>query len=223
MSCATPSGRTPARRAWRRAAVGAFRLALLAAAFLALAPRGANAPGTDRATLLAGARAEMPEVVKLGGERDGFHELLDANDNTRGWVTGTFPHASNIRGYSGPSELLVVLDTAGKVRAVRLIESADTAGHVDKVLADGEFWAQWAGREEAELGDLGKPRIVSGATLTSEAMARGVAARFGATGMDEWFTRDIDVATVARWFPQADRIEAGDRAGDNRVFAGGKE
>ena len=61
----------------------------------------------------------MPEVVKLGGERDGFHELLDAAGDTRGWVTGTFPHAANIRGYNGPSELMVVLDTAGKVRAVR--------------------------------------------------------------------------------------------------------
>lgn len=203
--------------------MGGFRLALLAAAFLALAPHGADAPGTDRATLLAGARKEMPEVVKLGNERDGFHELLDADDNSRGWVTGTFPQASNIRGYNGPSELMVVLDTAGKVRAVRLISSADTAGHVDKIIADSEFWAQWTGREEAELGDLGTPRIVSGATLTSEAMARGVAARFGATGMDQWFTRKIEPSTVAPWFPQADRIEPGGRAGDSRVFAGGNE
>ena len=88
-----------------------------------------------------------------------------------------------------------------------MIDSADTAGHVEKVVADSEFWAQWTGRGEAELGDLGTPRIVSGATLTSEAMARGVAARFGAKGMDEWFTKKIEPATVARWFPKADRIE----------------
>lgn len=203
--------------------VGVFRIALLAAAMLALAPRGAEVPGSDRATLLAGARKEIPDVVKLGNERDGFHELLDKNDVNRGWVTGTFPHAANIRGYNGPSELMVLLDTAGKVRAVRLIDSADTAGHVDKVLADGAFWAQWTGRGEAALGDLGTPRIVSGATLTSEAMARGVAARFGAKGMDEWFTKNIEPATVRQWFPQADRIEPGDTPGVSRVLAGGKE
>jgi Na+-translocating ferredoxin:NAD+ oxidoreductase RnfG subunit len=180
-------------------------------------------PGADPAALLAGARAEIPEVAKLGVERDGFHELLDADGDTRGWVTGTFPHAAKIRGYNGPSELMVVLDTAGKVRAVRMIDSADTAGHVEKVLADGEFWAQWTGRGEAELGHLGKPRIVSGATLTSEAMARGVAARFGATGMDEWFTKRIEPATIARWFPKAERIEPGPKAGESRVFAGGEE
>jgi Na+-translocating ferredoxin:NAD+ oxidoreductase RnfG subunit len=223
MICATPSERKPVRRAWRRAAVGGCRLALLAAAFLALAPRGADVPGSDPAALLAGARAEMPEVVKLGGERDGFHELLDAAGDMRGWVSGTYPHAANIRGYNGPSELMIVLDTAGKVRAVRMIDSADTAGHVEKVVADVEFWAQWTGRREAELGEIGNPRIVSGATLTSEAMARGVAARFGAKGMDEWFTKKIEPATVARWFPKADRIEPDAKAGVHRVFEGGNE
>jgi len=223
MSCAAPSVRKPVRRAWRRAAVGLCRLALLAAAVLALVPNAKNAPGSAPTALLAGARLDMPEVVKLGDERDGFHELLDADGDSRGWVTGTFPHAANIRGYNGPSELMIVLDTAGKVRAVRMIDSADTAGHVEKVVADGEFWAQWTGRPEAELGDPGKPRIVSGATLTSEAMARGVAARFGAKGMDEWFTKPIEPATVARWFPKADRIEADAKAGVCRVFAGGNK
>lgn len=223
MSCATPSVLKPVRRRWRRAAVGGCRLALLAAAFLALAPTGNNAPGSAPAALLAGARAEIPEVVKLGGQRDGFHELLDAGGETRGWVTGTFPHAANIRGYNGPAELMVVLDTAGKVRAVRMLGSADTAGHVEMVLKDSDFWAQWTGRGEAELGDLGKPRIVSGATLTSEAMARGVAARFGAKGMDEWFTKELGPATVARWFPKADRIVPDAKAGVHRVFEGGNE
>jgi Na+-translocating ferredoxin:NAD+ oxidoreductase RnfG subunit len=210
-----------ANRAWRRIAVSGCRLALVAAAFFALAPRGAKGPATDRATLLAGACREIPEVVKLGDERDGFHELLDAAGNPRGWVTSTLPHAANIQGYAGPTELLVVLDTAGKVLAVRLLASADTAGHVAKIAADSEFWAQWTGREEAELGSLGTPRIVSGATLTSEAIARGVAARFGATGMDEWFPRELEPATVARWFPNADRIEPAGKAGVSRVIRGG--
>jgi Na+-translocating ferredoxin:NAD+ oxidoreductase RnfG subunit len=223
MSCAEPSGRKNVRRAWRRAAVGGCRLALLAAAILALAPRRADVTRSDPDTLLAGARREIPGVVKLGRERDGFHELLDAAGDTRGWVTGTFPQAANIRGYNGPSELMVVLDTAGKVRAVGLIASADTAGHVGKVVDDADFWVQWTGREEAELGDLGTPRIVSGATLTSEAMARGVAARFGAAGMDEWFTKMIEPATVTRWFPKAGRIEPDAKAGVSRVFAGDDE
>lgn len=225
MSCGKPSIRKPARsgRGWRRVAVGGCRLALLAAAVLALAAGGREAGASDPDVLLAGARAELPGVVGLGEERDGFHELLDADGRRLGWVTGTFPQAANIRGYIGPSELMIVLDPAGNVRGVSLISSEDTAGHVEKVAADGEFWAQWTGRGEAELGEPGTPRIVSGATLTSEAMARGVAARFGAQGMDEWFTLEIEPETVARWFPGADRIEPTDRAGVQRVFAGDGE
>lgn len=203
--------------------MGGSRLALVAAAFFAIAPRGADSPETDTGILLAGARAEIPDVVKLGGERDGFYKLLDAQGDTRGWVTSTFPHAAEIRGYNGPSELMVVLDTEGRVRAVRMMESADTTGHVDKILRDAAFWEQWRGRAEAELGDPGRPHVVSGATLTSEAMARGVAARFGAKGMDEWFAKPIGLDTVVRWFPQADRMEPGGGAGESRVFAGDKE
>jgi NosR/NirI family transcriptional regulator, nitrous oxide reductase regulator len=223
MSCAKPSTPKHAKRAWQRVFVGLCRLSLVAAAFFTLVPRDADVPEADAAILLAGARAEMAEVVRLGGERDGFHELLDAEGNSRGWVTSTFPHAANIRGYNGPSELMVVLDTAGQVRAARMIRSSDTAGHVDKVLGDSGFWEQWTGRMEAELGDPGTPHIVSGATLTSEAMARGVAARFGAEGMDQWFTKPIEPATVSHWFPSANRIEAGSRPGVSRVFAGETE
>jgi len=193
---------------------------LVAAAFFALAWRGVGPDPSDAEALLAAAREELPGVVALGATRDGFHEMLDDAGDMRGWVASTLPHAANIRGYNGPSQLMVMLDPAGKVLAVRLMDSTDTAGHVRKVATDATFWAQWSGRGEAELGDPGTPHLVSGATLTSEAMARGVAARFGATGMDEWFTKEIDPATVARWFPDADRTEATTKPGVFRVFAG---
>jgi Na+-translocating ferredoxin:NAD+ oxidoreductase RnfG subunit len=203
--------------------VGALRLALIAAAIFALAPPPGKAPGSGPEALLAGARAVMPDVVALGGESDGMFELLDAEGTTIGWTTSTFPQAASISGYNGPSELLVVFDAMGKVRAARLLESADTIGHVDKVMSDTEFWAQWDGKPDAALGDPGTPRVVSGATLTSEAMARGVAARFGAKGMDQWFTLPIEPATVDHWFPGVDRIEPADKPGVHRVFAGENE
>ena len=223
MSCAKPSPRKPGGRSRRRAIVGGCRLSLLAAAFLALAWRAGDVATTDPDALLAGARNTIPTAVALGDGNDGFYELLDENRTRLGWVASTYPHAANIRGYNGPSELIVVLDANGKVRSVRMLASSDTAGHVEKVASDAAFWAQWTGRGEEELGELGSPQVVSGATLTSEAMARGVAARFGAQGMDEWFTREVEPATAARWFPDADRLEPGGSAGIHRVFAGGSE
>jgi NosR/NirI family transcriptional regulator, nitrous oxide reductase regulator len=222
MSCGMPLDVKSGRRL-RRCALGIYRLGLLAAALFAISVARPGGQGTDQAVLLEGARGEISGVVALGDPQDGFFPLLDGGGETRGWVTSSFPQAARIQGYSGPSELLIVLDASRKLRAVRLIQSADTAGHVAKVKADEGFWDQWSGRDEARLGAYGTPRIVSGATLTSEAMARGVAARFGAAGLDEWFTKALDPAAVARWFPQADRVEAGREPGVSRVFAGERE
>ena len=106
------------------------------------------------------------------------------------------------------------------MKAVRFLASADTAGHVKKVRDDVAFWRQWDGRAESTLGSPGQPLIVSGATLTSEAMARGVAARFGAEGMDQWFPAPLKPADVEKWFPEADSLE--EKEGTYRVAGDGK-
>jgi Na+-translocating ferredoxin:NAD+ oxidoreductase RnfG subunit len=156
--------------------------------------------------LLAIAREEVPATTRFGEPVDGLFPLLDENQNPLGWAARTNPAARPVNGYAGPSELAVIFDTDHRVRAVRMIQTADTSGHVAKVLADQEFWQQWNGQAEARLGALESPIIVSGATLTSEAMARGLAARFGAAGMADYFGQALDPAQVHRWFPSADRL-----------------
>lgn len=222
MSCGAPPDVKSGRRL-RRFALGIYRLGLVAAALCAISVARPGGVETDQAALLEGARAEISGVAGLGAASDGFFPLLDKGGVTLGWVTSSFPQAAGIHGYSGPTELLIVLDASRKLRALRLIRSADTVGHVAKVRADEGFWDQWRGRDEVRLGAYGTPRIVSGATLTSEAMARGLAARFGAAGLDEWFTKPVDPAGVARWFPQADRVEVAREPGVSRVFAGERE
>lgn len=93
-------------------------------------------------------------------------------------------------------------------KTVSLLQSADTAGHVAKVLQDREFWNQWNCRPEAGLGAAPTTRIVTGASLTSEAMARGIAARFGAAGMEQWFPGELTTAHLMRWFPRIKRLES---------------
>jgi hypothetical protein len=171
--------------------MGTFRLGVLCAAFASLhaLPESTRAP--DRERILAESRGPMPAVVSLGEAVDGAFPLLDRNGENLGWATTTYPQAEKIEGYSGPSELLVIFDTARRVKAVSLLHSADTAGHVAKIQEDRGFWNQWNGRPEAGLGAAPAPRIVTGASLTSEAMARGIAARFGAAGMEQWFPAEL--------------------------------
>jgi NosR/NirI family nitrous oxide reductase transcriptional regulator len=190
-----------------RIAVGTYRLGIVFAAFACLRSLPSKQAQADPAGILAEAREKLPSAVSIGDPSDGMFPLLDASGGILGWATTTYPQASKIQGYSGPSELLVIFDSARTVRSVSLIASSDTAGHVAKILNDTPFWEQWAGKSEAALGAGPPPRMVTGASLTSEAMARGLAARFGAEGMDQWFPEEIPLASLATWFPGATRME----------------
>jgi Na+-translocating ferredoxin:NAD+ oxidoreductase RnfG subunit len=160
----------------------------------------------------------MASAVSLGDAGDGMFPLLDAAGTTVGWVTTTFPQAGKILGYAGTSELLVVFDSQRRVKSVSLLKSADTAGHVAKIQEDSAFWDQWNGRPESALGAAPATRIVTGASLTSEAMNRGIAARFGAEGMEQWFPAELSPAQLTRWFPDATRIEPLRETGTYQVW-----
>ena len=191
-----------------------YRLGLLATAFLCLhfttaRHEAGRANELDPGKILPLARAYVPAAASLGPPQgdDLLSPLLDGEGEITGWVAQTYPDARAITGYAGPSNLLVVFDATRRVAGVRLLESADTTGHVAKVANDGSFFSQWNGRPQSGLGAADKPLVVSGASLTSEAMARGLATRFGAKDMDQWFAAGIPLAEVKRWFPGAQRLE----------------
>lgn len=211
----------PARR-WKKAALGCYRIGIIAAALLCLhfLPRPAGDP--DRGKFLNEARAVFPTAASLGDPVDGLFPLLDGEGETIGWAASTQPEAAAIHGYAGPSDLLVLLDVSRVVKGVRFLASADTDGHVAKVRQDAAFWDQWTGQNEAVLGAPAPPRVVSGATLTSEAMARGVAARFGAKGMEEWFPEPLSLESARKWFPGAERLAETPWPGVLRVEGGGR-
>ncbi len=212
--------RSDGKRRWKRRALACYRLGIILAALACLRalPKGDRI--AERGRILAEAREAIPSARSLGAPGDGIFPLLDETEETVGWAAPTFPHAEKIQGYSGPSQALVIFDSRRAVKAVRLLESADTAGHVGKVADHLPFWEQWNGMAEARLGAPGKPAIVTGATLTSEAIARGVAARFGAEGMDEWFPDPLKPEDLQKWFEGADRVEPSGRTGAHRVLKG---
>ncbi len=156
-------------------------------------------------------QAYLPHAAAIGPAAgdDRVSPVLDAKGESVGWAAQTNPEARRIIGYAGPSNLLIVFDPSRRVAGVALMESADTSGHVSKVVSDSGFFSQWNGRNQSGLGRPGEPVIVSGASLTSEAMARGVAGRFGAVGMDEWFPGEVLIADVRKLFPAAASASGG--------------
>ena len=113
--------------------------------------------------------------------RGGFH-VLDQAGGELGYVVRTLPHADRIIGYCGITDTLVALDSNGQVLGFKIRHSEDTRTHVGDVLAERHFrktwnqmnWDQVAGMDLKQAGVEG----VSGATMTSLAVAEGIVHRF---------------------------------------------
>lgn len=213
-----PSPRTDRKRRLKRWVLGSYRLGVILAALACLRGLPRDEVTLDGEVVLRNSRELISDAASVGEPSDSLFPLLDGDGQTVGWAASTFPNAAKIQGYSGPSELMVVFDTDRKVKGVRFLASGDTDGHVKMVREDEPFWRQWDGKAEAALGAPGSPVVVSGATLTSEAMARGVAARFGAEGMDEWFPDTLRLEDVVKQFPGADRMSESDVSGIHQVW-----
>ena len=137
--------------------------------------------------------------------RGGFH-VQDKDGVELGYLIRTLPHADRIIGYCGITDTLVALDREGRVLGFKIRHSEDTKTHVGDVMADRHFrktwnqmtWEQVAGMDLKQAGVEG----VSGATMTSLAVAEGIVHRFRVAQGElrpqpvRWGTRDIGLAAV---------------------------
>jgi NosR/NirI family transcriptional regulator, nitrous oxide reductase regulator len=113
-------------------------------------------------------------------------DVVDSGSILVGQVATTSPMADLIVGYAGPSNLLIGVSTDGLVQRVAIAHSSDTAEHVSRVENNENFWKQFEGiawtrdKSKANRNATVKPDGVSGATLTSLAMAEAVLVRIEA-------------------------------------------
>mgnify|MGYP000901282756 CR=1 FL=1 len=128
-------------------------------------------------------RKLLPEAYSLrpdSSERDGLF-VHDRQGRELGYVVRTQPYCRDIIGYCGVTDALVVFGPDWKIVGVTVHASDDTKEHVYDVVTDRRFLKKWNGLtwDTAAGLDLKKAGIegVSGATMTSMAIARGVKAR----------------------------------------------
>lgn len=151
----------------------------------------------------------FPEAATLrpdDSERDGLF-ALDRHGRELGYVVRTQPRCREFIGYSGVTDVLVALDRAWKILGVTVHRSDDTAEHVREIEVDRRFLKTWNGLTwDAVAGmDLRAAGIegVSGATMTSMAIAESVKARLKMS-RDEliarpawrWGWRDLGLVAV---------------------------
>lgn len=159
----------------------------------------------DNALDVSRVRDFFPSAASLGS-RDpdtGVQRVLDGTGATLGLVTQTTPLSDKILGYSGPTNTLIVCDAQGKVIGLRVLRSGDTPEHLAEVIKHRAFFNAF---KDLKLGAAtGHPKVdaVSGATLTSTAIAGGVLRRLGQEGTSLRFPEPITLEEVKGLVPEA--------------------
>lgn len=164
----------------------------------------------------------IPSADRIEAPRDSSNlaEVKDLTGRVVGFLAMTQPQAENVIGYRGPSNALLVLDpTAKSLIGVKLLESRDTPEHVAHVLAKDEFFKQFQGWSwsEASNNSLGNSLsnnatevdAVSGATLTSLAIAEGILVRLGGQRPHLRFPEPVELDEIQAWIPSATRLMEG--------------
>ncbi len=168
-------------------------------------------------------RGDFPRIQSLSPVHptSGWRAALGAEGEILGYVAMTAPESDTFIGYSGPTNCLLIFDVKGSLSHVRLLKSHDTSEHVAEVVADRAFFTQFA--EQMKKPDAAKPlHVVTGATLTSTAIAQGVLAKLGqATGTSLRFPDEITLAEVQKLEPKAAQLRpVNRRPGSHEVLDG---
>jgi NosR/NirI family transcriptional regulator, nitrous oxide reductase regulator len=129
---------------------------------------------------LKGFFAEATRLRPDDSARDGLF-VLDRSGRELGYVVRTQPQCQDILGYAGVTDALVLLDRDWKILGIKIHASEDTEDYVKNIAIDRRFLKKWNGLTWNAAADLDLKQAgiegVSGATMTSMAIARSVKAR----------------------------------------------
>jgi len=160
------------------------------------------------AVALAQVQGLFPEADRLAAwnPKHCGHTVVDANERPLGYAIQTSPASDSIVGYSGPNNTLIAFDTDSRILGIKVLRSGDTPDHLKAVLADELFMTSFDGLSWEEARDRRDIDAVSGATLTSLAIAEGIIHRLGGAPHSYRFPDPLRVDEVRGFFPPAERL-----------------
>jgi len=142
-----------------------------------------------------------------GESGPGVQAVRDAEGRNLGRLLQTSPQSDTVVGFSGSTNVMVAFGPDEKVIGIKVLESGDTLEHLDAVLADESFLTGFNGHTWEELGAGIEVDGVSGATLTSMAIAEGMARRFGGDRPSYRFPRQISIEEVRACVPGCHELQ----------------
>ena len=139
----------------------------------------------------------FPSAVGISNRGvNGTHYVLDSAHNELGFVATTSPESDSIIGYSGPNNVLLAFGADGKLLGMSVLKSGDTPEHVEQVLEDDSFMATFDGKTWDEIKEMRSVDAVSGATLTSLAIAEGVIGKLSGSAPSLRFPQPLELAAL---------------------------
>jgi Na+-translocating ferredoxin:NAD+ oxidoreductase RnfG subunit len=164
-------------------------------------------------------RSVLPEAASFGSANEQGGVIVHNSDGDPiGFVVQTRPAADDIIGYSGPNNVLLGFDPRARLTGLTLLSSGDTPSHVETVQNDSAFFERFVGKTWDELKAVERVDGVSGATLTSAAMAEGIVRRVGGARPSLRFPEPLTLADAESLFPEASAIEPDSRSAAWRVL-----
>lgn len=152
----------------------------VAAGIRVAAIRPAETVAVSNVPKLSTVQTLLPQSASIGEVRgDGLFEVRNADGKVLGLVGTTLPGTRRIVGYRGVSHILLAFDQDGVVTGVKLLDSEDTPEHVAAVRESATFFQQFEGWQLGHADGIRHVDAVSGATLTSLAIAESISVRLG--------------------------------------------
>lgn len=164
----------------------------------------------------------MPDVswrgATLVAHDDGTASIVDYDGDIVGSMLQTSPAGDEAIGFSGPSNVLIELDSERIITGVEIIDSGDTVEHVAAVNASSNFSDGWTGLtlDQARTHQID---AVSGATLTSIAANEAIMIRLGGEPVSLLFPDPVTLSQAQVIFPAATDLRPLWRADQTEVLA----
>ena len=148
--------------------------AMMAAGMVALCSCGPKFPELPVSEI----QPYFGDAAKTKAIDTAFYEVKDAKGNKLGTVLFSSPYSDHVKGFNGPTPLLIALDAEGRIKNVVLLENQETPNFARHVV-EGGLYEAWNGLtpDEALNKDVD---AVSSATYTSNGVKNSLVARLKA-------------------------------------------
>lgn len=117
----------------------------------------------------------FPDAQQLQLLDTSYFAVKNAENETVGSVLLSSPYSDGVKGYAGPTPLLIALDKEGKIMQVRILANRETPGFLKSVTNAG-FFESWNGLTVDEALQKNVD-AVSGATYSSRGIQNSLKAR----------------------------------------------